>query len=307
MKARQHWLAVIGLVLLAAPAFAQQPSPAGRVKVVSGSAFIVRAGGTLRAEVGQSVFESDSLRTGEDGRIGVTLDDDTRVSLGPSSERHRPQALAVWLSDAGPEPFVQMIGLTLEEGTVGGDRARWVNATSDGMPTTLSEPTDTPPRVAALAGARPGYAVARTVPDGGLSLRVIAAFPDPVGVSAEPPYETVVDPAALRAVLSGAWPGEPSSVEGCDGDECLVVWPPRGAASGRVAVSGVVDRRAARLRSLLLEGGRGTLVVTYEGEIDPWPTRLSAVEERSGRSLRLTLAAREPGDGASATPGPSLR
>ena len=86
MKARQHWLAVIGLVLLAAPVFAQQPSPAGRVKVVSGSAFIVRSGGTLRAEVGQSVFESDSLRTGEDGRIGVTLDDDTRVSLGPSSE-----------------------------------------------------------------------------------------------------------------------------------------------------------------------------------------------------------------------------
>ena len=86
MKARQHCLAVIGLVLLAAPAFAQQPSPAGRVKVVSGSAFIVRAGETLRAEVGQSVFESDSLRTGDDGRIGVTLDDDTRVSLGPSSE-----------------------------------------------------------------------------------------------------------------------------------------------------------------------------------------------------------------------------
>jgi hypothetical protein len=86
MKARQHWLAVIGLVLLAAPVFAQQPSPAGRVKVVSGSAFIVRSGETLRAEVGQSVFESDSLRTGDDGRIGVTLDDDTRVSLGPNSE-----------------------------------------------------------------------------------------------------------------------------------------------------------------------------------------------------------------------------
>jgi hypothetical protein len=86
MKARQHWLAVIGLVLLAAPVFAQQPSPAGRVKVVSGSAFIVRSGATLRAEVGQSVFEFDSLRTGDDGRIGVTLDDDTRVSLGPSSE-----------------------------------------------------------------------------------------------------------------------------------------------------------------------------------------------------------------------------
>jgi hypothetical protein len=86
MKARQHWLVAIGLVLLAAPAFAQQSSPAGRIKVVSGSAFIVRAGGTVPAEVGQSVFESDSLRTGEDGRIGVTLDDDTRLSLGPNSE-----------------------------------------------------------------------------------------------------------------------------------------------------------------------------------------------------------------------------
>ena len=38
------------------------------------------------AEVGQSVFETDTLRTGEDGSIGVTLDDDTRLSLGPSSE-----------------------------------------------------------------------------------------------------------------------------------------------------------------------------------------------------------------------------
>jgi hypothetical protein len=85
MKA-PHWFAALALVTLAAPAFAQQVSPAGRVKVVSGSAFIVRSGETIRAEVGQPVFESDSLRTGEDGSIGVTLDDDTRLSLGPGSE-----------------------------------------------------------------------------------------------------------------------------------------------------------------------------------------------------------------------------
>jgi hypothetical protein len=29
---------------------------------------------------------SDGLRTGADGRIGITLKDDTRISLGPSSE-----------------------------------------------------------------------------------------------------------------------------------------------------------------------------------------------------------------------------
>jgi hypothetical protein len=86
MKARQYWLAVIALGLLTTPAFAQQQAPVGRVKVVSGSAFLVRSGAAVRAEVGQSVFESDGLRTGEDGRIGITLDDDTRLSLGPSSE-----------------------------------------------------------------------------------------------------------------------------------------------------------------------------------------------------------------------------
>jgi hypothetical protein len=85
MKA-QHWIAAIALVTLAAPAFAQQPPPAGRIKVVSGSAFIVRSGGNVRAQVGQSVFETDTVRTGEDGSIGITLDDDTRLSLGPSSE-----------------------------------------------------------------------------------------------------------------------------------------------------------------------------------------------------------------------------
>ena len=45
MKACRHWFAVIAFMSLAAPAFAQQPSPAGRIKVVSGAAFIVRSGG----------------------------------------------------------------------------------------------------------------------------------------------------------------------------------------------------------------------------------------------------------------------
>jgi len=86
LKARRSWLAAVVLVLLAPPVFAQQPAPAGRIKLVSGSAFIVRARDTIRAEVGQPVYESDVLRTGDDGRMGVTLDDDTRVSLGPASE-----------------------------------------------------------------------------------------------------------------------------------------------------------------------------------------------------------------------------
>jgi hypothetical protein len=87
MKACKPLAGAALLVLALAPAaFAQQPSPAGRIKVVSGSAFIVRSGSTVAARAGDEVFASDALQTGADGSLGVTLKDDTRVSLGPSSE-----------------------------------------------------------------------------------------------------------------------------------------------------------------------------------------------------------------------------
>jgi hypothetical protein len=78
---------VLALVFAAATsAFAQQPAAAGRIKVASGSAFIVRGGAEIPAQAGQVVYAADSLRTGADGSIGVTLKDDTRLSLGPTSE-----------------------------------------------------------------------------------------------------------------------------------------------------------------------------------------------------------------------------
>jgi hypothetical protein len=80
------WTCAFALVLAAAPAFAQEPVPAGRIKIASGSAFIVRAGAETPARPGDAVYEADTLRTGADGRLGVTMKDDTRISLGPASE-----------------------------------------------------------------------------------------------------------------------------------------------------------------------------------------------------------------------------
>jgi hypothetical protein len=80
-------LGVLALIVtVAAPAVAQDAPPAGRIKTVSGAAFIVRNGAATPAQPGQVVFEADSLRTGVDGTIGVTLKDDTRLALGPASE-----------------------------------------------------------------------------------------------------------------------------------------------------------------------------------------------------------------------------
>lgn len=86
MKKSRIAFAVLVLVLAASPILAQDRSGAGRVKVVSGAAFVVREGRAIPATPGQVVLEADVLRTGADGRLGVTLNDDTRLSLGPSSE-----------------------------------------------------------------------------------------------------------------------------------------------------------------------------------------------------------------------------
>ena len=83
-------VAIVAITAGVSPAFAgglqQEPTAAGRIKIASGSVFIVRAGATIPAQAGQQVFEADTLRTGTDGRLGLTLKDDTRLSLGPSSE-----------------------------------------------------------------------------------------------------------------------------------------------------------------------------------------------------------------------------
>ena len=80
------WVAALMLVGTVTPAVAQERPVAGRIKVSTGSASIVRDGGQIPATVGVIVFETDALRTGGDGKIGVTLNDDTRLSLGPNSE-----------------------------------------------------------------------------------------------------------------------------------------------------------------------------------------------------------------------------
>jgi hypothetical protein len=82
-----RWLAAVVLICaVATPVMAQERAVAGRVKVSTGAAFIVHEGAQIPAQVGQVVYESDGLRTAADGKIGLTLNDDTRLSLGPNSE-----------------------------------------------------------------------------------------------------------------------------------------------------------------------------------------------------------------------------
>ena len=74
------------MVGLLSPPVGSPGEPAGYVKIVAGAAIIVRGGTETPAHPGDAVYKNDALRTGADGRFGVTLKDDTRISLGPNSE-----------------------------------------------------------------------------------------------------------------------------------------------------------------------------------------------------------------------------
>ena len=82
---RSTVFAALAVVAVAGSA-AAQPAAAGRIDRLAGTAVILRGGAQVPLKAGDTVLETDVLRTGPDGRIGVTLKDDTRLSLGPASE-----------------------------------------------------------------------------------------------------------------------------------------------------------------------------------------------------------------------------
>jgi len=78
-------IAAAMLFLLAIHPAAAQDESVGIVVKLSGSAAAVRAGATVVLELGDSIFVGDRLETDADSALGVTLKDNSLLSLGPSS------------------------------------------------------------------------------------------------------------------------------------------------------------------------------------------------------------------------------
>jgi hypothetical protein len=57
----------------------------GYVKTVSGNASIVRAGSEKPVSVGAPLYEDDTIKTGKDSSLGVTMKDGTTLSAGPET------------------------------------------------------------------------------------------------------------------------------------------------------------------------------------------------------------------------------
>ena len=84
-KARSIFVVAV-LLANALPAFAQDGAVVGRIKSAAGSVVIVRQNASIPAQVGQPLLLSDSVRTGADGHVGITLKDETRLALGPNTD-----------------------------------------------------------------------------------------------------------------------------------------------------------------------------------------------------------------------------
>lgn len=58
----------------------------GSVKMVQGGAVVNRGADALPVQEGMQLFVNDILKTSADGRLGVILEDGTRIALGPNTE-----------------------------------------------------------------------------------------------------------------------------------------------------------------------------------------------------------------------------
>jgi len=84
MKKPPVIMACIMLLLTIGPAAAEE-AKVGFVKNVSGQASIARQQTSTPAKAGDKLYENDVLNTGRDGSMGLILQDNSVLSLGPNS------------------------------------------------------------------------------------------------------------------------------------------------------------------------------------------------------------------------------
>ena len=58
----------------------------GYVKTMTGKASVVRAGAETPLSVGAPLYQDDTLKTGKESSLGVTMKDGTMLSAGPETE-----------------------------------------------------------------------------------------------------------------------------------------------------------------------------------------------------------------------------
>ncbi len=82
---RKLSLVVLVFSLLGAQV-ASAAEPIGYVKTAIGTTTVVRSGAARPIKVGDALYENDTLKTGLESSLGVTMKDGTTLSAGPETE-----------------------------------------------------------------------------------------------------------------------------------------------------------------------------------------------------------------------------
>ena len=85
MNSLTHCRIAVALALFCGWAVAANAADIGQVKIAKGQVTIERQGTTMPATVGARLQVADTVRTGADGSVGITMDDDSLLSAGPNS------------------------------------------------------------------------------------------------------------------------------------------------------------------------------------------------------------------------------
>jgi hypothetical protein len=110
-------LRIVGMFVVAVLAGAVLPDVVAaqnvaHVKVVRGTVTVERAGRPLPATVGMPLQERDVVVTGADGSVGITFQDDSLLSAGPST------AVAIDRFTFNPTTHAGQFDTTLRNGTL---------------------------------------------------------------------------------------------------------------------------------------------------------------------------------------------
>lgn len=74
---------IVFVVMFALPAWADEE--AGLIKIAKGDVNIERSAQKMKVSAGMPVFSGDKIATGADSSVGITLRDNTLLSVGPKS------------------------------------------------------------------------------------------------------------------------------------------------------------------------------------------------------------------------------
>lgn len=124
---RKFFLLTLSFLLAFGSSAAIADKSVARVKTLAGAVALERGGETSAIALGESIYESDVIKTGPNGSTGLLFNDDSRVGIGPESVFELTEYQFDDIGDRGNADF------TIRSGTLAGISGKMVKRTPESL------------------------------------------------------------------------------------------------------------------------------------------------------------------------------